>query len=175
MTRLLSSLVRVSVGIYGGIWLSRASHTMAEYGSWYGYTSPASVNQIIFLVSLMVSFADTHVISPCFTFLTMVCWSATVLILCIMMVTYRKATAPPLIIIASDITSHQSVSRKISVRYFAGIFQWLTGIRTENIPLFNPFEGRESRPGPVMVFNGEKNIPADSLKSQLLILPGKGK
>ncbi|HFI7000262.1 TPA: phosphoethanolamine transferase, partial [Escherichia coli] len=36
----------------------------------------------------------------------------------------------PLIITASDITSHQSVSRKISARHFAGIFQWLTGIRT---------------------------------------------
>ena len=34
----------------------------------------------------MVSFADTHVISPCFTFLTMGCRSATVLILFIMMV-----------------------------------------------------------------------------------------
>ncbi|EMY3568367.1 phosphoethanolamine transferase, partial [Escherichia coli] len=75
----------------------------------------------------------------------------------------------PLIITASDITSHQSVSRKISARHFAGIFQWLTGIRTENIPPFNPLVDRE--PGPVMVFNGEKNVPADSLKSQRLIYP----
>ncbi len=39
----------------------------------------------------------------------------------------------PLIITASDITSHQPVSRKISARHFAGIFQWMTGICTENI------------------------------------------
>ncbi|END2016265.1 phosphoethanolamine transferase, partial [Escherichia coli] len=45
----------------------------------------------------------------------------------------------------------------------------LTGIRTENIPPFNPLVDRE--PGPVMVFNGEKNVPADSLKSQRLIYP----
>ncbi len=44
----------------------------------------------------------------------------------------------PLIITASDITSHQPVSRKISARHFAGIFQWMTGICTENIPPFNP-------------------------------------
>ncbi|BCM39077.1 sulfatase [Escherichia coli] len=53
--------------------------------------------------------------------------------------------------------------------HFAGIFQWLTGIRTENILQFNPFVDREL--GPVMVYNGEKNVPADSLKSQLLIYP----
>lgn len=75
----------------------------------------------------------------------------------------------PLIITASDITSHQSVSRKISARNFAGIFQWLTGIRTENIPPFNPLTDEDNEP--VMVFNGEKNVPADSLKPQPLILP----
>ncbi|EIQ9755533.1 phosphoethanolamine transferase, partial [Escherichia coli] len=79
----------------------------------------------------------------------------------------------PLIITASDITSHQSVSRKISARHFAGIFQWLTGIRTENIPPFNPLINEDNEP--VMVFNGEKIVPADGLKSQPVILPGKGK
>ena len=79
----------------------------------------------------------------------------------------------PLIITASDITSHQPVSRKISARHFAGIFQWLTGIRTENIPPFNPLTDEDNEP--VMVFNGEKNVLADSLKLQPLILPVKGK
>ncbi|EEV3348269.1 sulfatase-like hydrolase/transferase, partial [Escherichia coli] len=79
----------------------------------------------------------------------------------------------PLIITASDITSHQSVSRKISARHFAGIFQWLTGIRTENIPPFNPLTDEDNEP--VMVFNGERNVPADSLKPQPLILPVRGK
>ncbi|WP_252389985.1 sulfatase-like hydrolase/transferase, partial [Escherichia coli] len=79
----------------------------------------------------------------------------------------------PLIITASDITSHQSVSRKISARHFAGIFQWLTGIRTENIPPFNPLINEDNEP--VMVFNGERIVPADGLKSQPVILPGKGK
>lgn len=77
----------------------------------------------------------------------------------------------PLIITASDITSHQSVSRKISARHFAGIFQWLTGIRTENIPPFNLLTDEDNEP--VMVFNGERNVPADSLKPQPLILPVK--
>ncbi len=58
-------------------------------------TSPASVNWITFSVSLMVSFAGIPVILPCFTFLTMVCRSATVLILFIMMVMCREATAFP--------------------------------------------------------------------------------
>ncbi|EFA8730889.1 hypothetical protein C3G94_002513, partial [Escherichia coli] len=79
----------------------------------------------------------------------------------------------PLIITASDITSHQSVSRKISARHFAGIFQWLTGIRTENIPPFNPLINEDNET--VMVFNGEKIVPADGLKSQPVILPDKGK
>lgn len=79
----------------------------------------------------------------------------------------------PLIITASDITSHQFVSRKISACHFAGIFHWLTGIRTENIPLFNPLTDEDHNP--VMVFNGERNVPADSLKPQPLILPVKGK
>ncbi|MFA2170256.1 hypothetical protein ACD968_25245, partial [Escherichia coli] len=61
----------------------------------------------------------------------------------------------PLIITASDITSHQSVSRKISARHFAGIFQWLTGIRTENIPPFNLLTDEDNEP--IMVFNGERN------------------
>ncbi|HFN5207199.1 TPA: phosphoethanolamine transferase, partial [Escherichia coli] len=78
-----------------------------------------------------------------------------------------------LIITASDITSHQSVSRKISARHFAGIFQWLTGIRTENIPPFNPLTDEDNEL--IMVFNGDKNVPTDSLESQPLILPGKGK
>ncbi|MBB0279050.1 phosphoethanolamine transferase, partial [Escherichia coli] len=78
-----------------------------------------------------------------------------------------------LIITASDITSHQSVSRKISARHFAGIFQWLTGIRTENIPPFNLLTDEDNEP--VMVFNGERNVLADSLKPQPLILPVKGK
>lgn len=42
-----------------------------------------------------------------------------------------------LIIIVSDITFYQFVSRKISVRYFVGIFQWMIGICIENISLFN--------------------------------------
>ena len=79
----------------------------------------------------------------------------------------------PLIITASDITFHQSVSRKISARHFAGIFQWLTGIRTENIPPFNLLTDEDNEP--VMVFNGERNVLADSLKPQPLILPVKGK
>ncbi|MDB7108723.1 phosphoethanolamine transferase, partial [Escherichia coli] len=79
----------------------------------------------------------------------------------------------PLIITASDITSHQSVSRKISAHHFAGIFQWLTGIRTENIPPFNPLTDEDNEL--IMVFNGDKNVPTDSLESQPLILPGKGK
>ncbi len=131
-------------------------------------TSPASVNWITFSVSLMVSFAGIPVILPCFTFLTMGCRSATVLILFIMMVMCRGLQRS-LIITASDITSHQSVSRKISARHFAGIFQWLTGIRTENILPFNPLTDEDNEP--VMVFNGEKNVPADSLKPQPLILP----
>ncbi|WP_349356096.1 sulfatase-like hydrolase/transferase, partial [Escherichia coli] len=65
----------------------------------------------------------------------------------------------PLIITASDITSHQSVSRKISARHFAGIFQWLTGIRTENIPPFNPLTDEDNEL--IMVFNGDKNVPTD--------------
>ena len=56
---------------------------------------PASVNWITFSVSLMVSFAGIPVILPCFTFLTMVCRSATVLILFIMMVICKEATAFP--------------------------------------------------------------------------------
>lgn len=55
-------------------------------------TSPASVNWITFLASLMVSFAGTHVISPCFTFLALGCRSATVPILFIIMVMCREAT-----------------------------------------------------------------------------------
>ncbi|MDF9347845.1 sulfatase-like hydrolase/transferase [Escherichia coli] len=50
----------------------------------------------------------------------------------------------PLIITASDITSHQPVSRKISARHFAGIFQWMTGICTENIPPFNPLTDEDN-------------------------------
>lgn len=45
---------------------------------------------------------------------------------------------------ASDITSHQPVSRKISARHFAGIFQWMTGICTENIPPFNPLTDEDN-------------------------------
>ncbi|EKI0558461.1 phosphoethanolamine transferase, partial [Escherichia coli] len=56
---------------------------------------------------------------------------------------------------------------------FAGIFQWLTGIRTENIPPFNPLTDEDNEL--IMVFNGDKNVPTDSLESQPLILPGKGK
>ncbi|EIH8884842.1 phosphoethanolamine transferase [Escherichia coli] len=58
-------------------------------------------------------------------------------------------------------------------RHFAGIFQWLTDIRTENIPPFNPLTDEDNEP--VMVFNGERNVPADSLKPQPLILPVRGK
>lgn len=58
-------------------------------------TSPASVNWITFSVSLMVSFAGIPVISPCFTFLTMVCRSATALILFIMMVMCRRLQRSP--------------------------------------------------------------------------------
>ncbi|HCP0722223.1 TPA: sulfatase-like hydrolase/transferase, partial [Escherichia coli] len=58
-------------------------------------------------------------------------------------------------------------------RHFAGIFQWLTGIRTENIPPFNPLTDEDNEL--IMVFNGDKNVPTDSLESQPLILPGKGK
>ncbi len=58
-------------------------------------TSPASVNWITFSVSLMVSFAGIPVILPCFTFLTMVCRSATVLILFIMMVMCRRLQRSP--------------------------------------------------------------------------------
>ncbi|EHK1566290.1 phosphoethanolamine transferase, partial [Escherichia coli] len=54
---------------------------------------------------------------------------------------------------------------------FPGIFQWATGIRTENIPPFNPLTDEDNEP--VMVFNGEKNVPADSLKPQSLILPDR--
>ncbi|EFL6599715.1 sulfatase [Escherichia coli] len=50
----------------------------------------------------------------------------------------------PLIITASDITSHQPVSRKISARHFAGIFQWMTGICTENVPPFNPLTDEDN-------------------------------
>lgn len=42
-----------------------------------------------------------------------------------------------LIIIVSDIMFYQFVSRKISVCYFVGIFQWMIGICIENILLFN--------------------------------------
>ncbi|VEW03414.1 hypothetical protein CRJUMX02_1850002 [Escherichia coli] len=49
----------------------------------------------------------------------------------------------------------------------------MTGIRTENIPPFYPLINEDNEP--VMVFNGEKNVSADSLKSQPLILPGKRK
>ncbi|EOM2876647.1 TPA: sulfatase-like hydrolase/transferase, partial [Escherichia coli] len=75
----------------------------------------------------------------------------------------------PLIITASDITSHQSLSRKISARHFTGIFQWLTGIRTENIPPFNPLTDEDNER--IMVFNGERYVQEDSLKPQPLILP----
>ncbi len=75
----------------------------------------------------------------------------------------------PLIITASDITSHQSLSRKISARHFTGIFQWLTGIRTENIPPFNPLTDEDNKR--IMVFNGERYVQEDSLKPQPLILP----
>lgn len=111
-------------------------------------TSPASVNWITFSVSDSANpvHHDGHV---------------------------QGGYSVPLIITASDITSHQSVSRKISARHFAGIFQWLTGIRTENIPPFNPLTDEDNEP--VMVFNGERNVPADSLKPQPLILPVKGK
>ncbi|MXD07005.1 hypothetical protein FQ004_16740, partial [Escherichia coli] len=39
---------------------------------------------------------------------------------------------------------HQPVSRKISARHFAGIFQWMTGICTENIPPFNPLTDEDN-------------------------------
>ncbi len=56
---------------------------------------PASVNWITFLVSLMVSFAGIPVTLQCFTFLTMGCRSATVLILFIMMVMCRGLQRSP--------------------------------------------------------------------------------
>ncbi|MFK3751164.1 phosphoethanolamine transferase, partial [Escherichia coli] len=72
------------------------------------------------------------------------------------------------IITTSDITSHQYGSRKISARHFAGIFQWMTGIRTENIPPFNPLTDEDNER--IMVFNGERYVPEDSLKPQPLTL-----
>lgn len=39
---------------------------------------------------------------------------------------------------------HFLVSRKISARHFAGIFQWMTGICTENIPPFNPLTDEDN-------------------------------
>ena len=40
--------------------------------------------------------------------------------------------------------THHPVSRKISARHFAGIFQWMTGICTENIPPFNPLTDEDN-------------------------------
>ncbi|MBW9810124.1 phosphoethanolamine transferase, partial [Escherichia coli] len=70
-------------------------------------------------------------------------------------------------------TPHKSVSRQIKARHLAGIFQWQHGIRNENITPFNLLKDEDKEP--VMVVNGERNIPADSLKPQHLILPVKGK
>ncbi len=58
----------------------------------------------------------------------------------------------PLIITASDITSHQSLSNQRPS--FHRIFQWLTCIRTENIPPFNPLTDEDNER--IMVFNGEE-------------------
>ena len=100
----------------------------------------------------MVSFAGIPVILPCFTFSDhglSVSDSANPVHHDGHM---QGGYSVPLIITASDITSHQSVSRKISARHFAGIFQWLTGIRTENIPPFNPLTDEDNEP--VIVLTG---------------------
>lgn len=76
-----------------------------------------------------------------------------------------------LMMMARDITAYHLNSVHSSARRFPGIFQWATGIRTENIPPFNPLTDEDNEP--VMVFNGEKNVPADSLKPQSLILPDR--
>ncbi|MEI6977650.1 hypothetical protein, partial [Escherichia coli] len=44
-----------------------------------------------------------------------------------------------------------------------------TGFRTENIPPFNPLTHEDNEL--IMVFNGDRNVPADRLKPQPLILP----
>ena len=44
----------------------------------------------------------------------------------------------------------------------------MTGIRTENIPPFNPLTDEDNER--IMVFNGERYVPEDSLKPQPLTL-----
>ncbi|EDR2901221.1 lipid A phosphoethanolamine transferase [Salmonella enterica subsp. enterica] len=73
----------------------------------------------------------------------------------------------PLIITASDINSHRTIDNTLSARYFMGIFEWVTGIRSQNIQPVNP-EIPQAR-GIVRVFNGQQYIPYDSLPVQPLV------
>ncbi|WP_311015357.1 phosphoethanolamine transferase [Escherichia coli] len=75
----------------------------------------------------------------------------------------------PLIIMASDISSHQIVSKSISARHFIGILEWLMGIHTENESSFNPWTDSDRKP--VTVFNEQKNVFVNNLSSQAPILP----
>lgn len=73
----------------------------------------------------------------------------------------------PLILLTSDMKTHVLTDITLSARHFTGVFEWLTDIRTRNIPPVNPGEIRGETP--VMVFNGEKNIPLNTLPTQLLL------
>ncbi|TGF62957.1 hypothetical protein DAH33_26615 [Escherichia coli] len=49
-----------------------------------------------------------------------------------------------LMMMARDITAYHLNSVHISARRFPRIFQWATGIRTENIPPFNPLTDEDN-------------------------------
>lgn len=73
----------------------------------------------------------------------------------------------PLIITASDITARQQVNTLLSATHFLGIFEWLTGIRTTNLPAVEP---RTARDAPSLtIFNGDENIALNTLPLQPLV------
>ena len=70
----------------------------------------------------------------------------------------------PLIITASDIPRRRMITNALSARHFPGIFEWITGIRSQNIQPVNPEMPQDG--GRVRVFNGQQYIPFDSLPAR---------
>lgn len=73
----------------------------------------------------------------------------------------------PLIITASDINSRRTIYNTLSARYFPGVFEWVTGIRSQNIQPVNPETSQDG--GTVRVFNGREYIPYDLLPTRPLV------
>lgn len=78
----------------------------------------------------------------------------------------------PLIITASDIDRHRRVDNRLSARHFMGIFEWVTGIRTQNIQPVNPEIPSDGET--IRVYDGQQNIPFDSLPPRPVVLPSSG-